>query len=233
MLGRSIRPRGSPFRTLPNPLPSRWDTSTFSPPRLLTAFVNTITSGQGTYTELVPGLSELAGSISSLRVDERLKPETDPEVAEVLHTALGWCDEWLAEPRDAGTKREIIFVIRTHLAVVATQLRSEEMAKQQGPQSPTLADLGTVPMDEREPLLMEVYFSAIFKKMMEEELSPWKQVKLRGGGYSPPGGARAAALWLVLMLRMVCFLNLHTFHPGDVQLPKSDVMGTRLPVYIS
>jgi hypothetical protein len=38
---------------------------------------------------------------------------------------------------------------------------------------------------------------------------------------------------LVLMLRMLCWLNLHTFHPGDVQVPKSDLMGTRLPVYIS
>lgn len=44
---------------------------------------------------------------------------------------------------------------------------------------------------------------------------------------------RAMAIWVVWMLRMLCWLNLHTFHPGDVLIPKSHLMGTRLPVYIS
>ncbi|KAK5657930.1 hypothetical protein OQA88_2480 [Cercophora sp. LCS_1] len=44
---------------------------------------------------------------------------------------------------------------------------------------------------------------------------------------------KAAAIWCVLIFRMLCWLTLHDFDKMDVQIPKSELLGSRLPVYIS
>lgn len=58
----------------------------------------------------------------------------------------------------------------------------------------------------------------------------------------PPGGfidkttsldSDAADIWCTLVLRMLCWLLLHDFHKKDVQIPKSELLGNRLPVYIA
>ncbi|KAL7941176.1 hypothetical protein V8C42DRAFT_335554 [Trichoderma barbatum] len=40
-------------------------------------------------------------------------------------------------------------------------------------------------------------------------------------------------VWCTLVFRMVCWLMLHNFNNKDVQLPKSELLGSRMPVYIS
>ncbi|PSR99158.1 hypothetical protein BD289DRAFT_361476 [Coniella lustricola] len=42
-----------------------------------------------------------------------------------------------------------------------------------------------------------------------------------------------ADIWCTLLFRMLCWLLLHDFHKKDVQLSKSELYGSRLPVYIS
>ncbi|KAK3303832.1 uncharacterized protein B0T15DRAFT_285649 [Chaetomium strumarium] len=44
---------------------------------------------------------------------------------------------------------------------------------------------------------------------------------------------QAADIWCTLVLRMLCWLLLHDFNKKDVQIPKSELMGSRLPVYIA
>ncbi len=39
-------------------------------------------------------------------------------------------------------------------------------------------------------------------------------------------------IWCSLVLRMLCWLLLHDFHKNDVQISKSELLGSRLPVYI-
>ncbi len=39
-------------------------------------------------------------------------------------------------------------------------------------------------------------------------------------------------IWCTLVFRMVCWLLLHDFHKKDIQISKSEVFGSRLPVYI-
>lgn len=41
------------------------------------------------------------------------------------------------------------------------------------------------------------------------------------------------AIWCTLVLRMLCWLSLHDFHKKDVQIPKSELMGSRMPVYLA
>ncbi|KAK3312082.1 hypothetical protein B0H66DRAFT_570027 [Apodospora peruviana] len=51
---------------------------------------------------------------------------------------------------------------------------------------------------------------------------------------SPPTQAevRRHVIWCALMFRMICWLMLHDFDKKDVQLPKSELMGSRLSVFI-
>lgn len=39
-------------------------------------------------------------------------------------------------------------------------------------------------------------------------------------------------IWCTLVFRMLCWLLLHDFHKEDMQLPKGELLGSRLPVYI-
>lgn len=40
-------------------------------------------------------------------------------------------------------------------------------------------------------------------------------------------------VWCTLVFRMICWLMLHDFHKLDVQVSKSDLLGSRMPVYIA
>lgn len=40
-------------------------------------------------------------------------------------------------------------------------------------------------------------------------------------------------IWCTLVFRMLCWLLLHDFHNKDVQISKSELLGSRLPVYVA
>lgn len=40
-------------------------------------------------------------------------------------------------------------------------------------------------------------------------------------------------IWCTLVFRMICWLMMHDFHKLDRQVPKSELLGSRMPVYIS
>lgn len=40
-------------------------------------------------------------------------------------------------------------------------------------------------------------------------------------------------VWCTLVFRMICWLMLHDFHKMDVQVSKSELLGSRMPVYIA
>jgi hypothetical protein len=44
---------------------------------------------------------------------------------------------------------------------------------------------------------------------------------------------QAHDIWCTLVFRMLCWLLLHDFHKKDVQISKSELLGSRLPVYIA
>lgn len=44
---------------------------------------------------------------------------------------------------------------------------------------------------------------------------------------------QANNIWCTLVFRMLCWLLLHDFHKKDVQISKSELLGSRLPVYIA
>lgn len=46
-------------------------------------------------------------------------------------------------------------------------------------------------------------------------------------------GQLTEEIWCTLLFRMLCWLLLHDFHKKDVQISKSELFGSRLPVYIA
>lgn len=62
---------------------------------------------------------------------------------------------------------------------------------------------------------------------------PGVHIQSPGGASQDPLGMDAEAIWCTLVLRMLCWLLLHDFHKKDVQIPKSELLGSRLPVYIA
>lgn len=71
---------------------------------------------------------------------------------------------------------------------------------------------------------------------------PQVQVQPDDGGPSRPGlfkhnssvdERQATDVWCTLVFRMLCWLLLHDFHRKDLQKPKNELLGSRLPVYIA
>jgi hypothetical protein len=62
-----------------------------------------------------------------------------------------------------------------------------------------------------------------------------------GGTEQPARSSRSLAyetvhhddIWCTLVFRMICWLMLHDFNKLDVQVPKSELLGSRMPVYVA
>ncbi|KAH6856334.1 hypothetical protein B0I37DRAFT_367137 [Chaetomium sp. MPI-CAGE-AT-0009] len=242
MLGRPMHMRGIPGRTLPNPLPYRWDDKRFSPRRLLIACANQI---RNLSADILANETELVGVVSSLGEPSQasthaphdlfcLLPESEPNFLHKLHDTVDWCDKWLCL-RNYESKQETLLIVRTHINTFWGSLLKVRDAEQVGKLFDLhlfLEHIDKVHLEERETMLVKMYFDVIcrgkrlWESRDEDSRRTWDELLALHN-------RKTARRWLVLMLRMMCWLNLHTFHASDVQLPKSDLMGTRLPVYIS
>lgn len=170
--------------------------------------------------------------------------------------------------------------------------------------TPRFGDMDDVPADERQQMLMEVYFEVIRRRVVPvASLSAERRASLVGGRSSSlhsrrvsdagqtnsrPASVHASPLvqvvtsthssdsgdeannvekrgrkqhvkekywklepasnpntplamlpvshddiWCTLVFRMICWLMMHDFHKLDRQVPKSELLGSRMPVYIS
>ncbi|KAM5353646.1 hypothetical protein ACJ41O_000296 [Fusarium nematophilum] len=100
---------------------------------------------------------------------------------------------------------------------------------------PRFEDLGAAAPKQREDWLMEIYFKRILPAVMRE-VPEWSEVPQEDttAASSKNGGAPELStgdIWCFLVLRMICWLMLHGFHPDDVQIPKGE--DSQLLVYIS
>ncbi|KAH6632086.1 hypothetical protein F5144DRAFT_240588 [Chaetomium tenue] len=235
MLGRPMHIRGIAGRTLPNPLPYRWDDKSFSPKRLLTAYVNRVLDGVAQSI----GYGEVARTISSLKIftsdpQFHLLPESDPKFLHNLHDMVDWCDDELLQ-WDSESRREILLVISTHIETFWGSLLKSQEPKLYDYSSnlhSAFRHLDKLDLEDRERGLVEIYFDTVYPRH-RQDMGPPDKPSQQPWGILFNEKPKTAAIWPLLMLRMVCWLNLHTFHAADVQLPKVDLMGTQLPVYIS
>lgn len=235
MLGRPMHIRGIAGRTLPNPLPYRWDDKSFSPKRLLTAYVNRVLDGVPYSIEY----GEVARTISSMKTftsdpQFHLLPESDPQFLHKLHDMVDWCDDELLQ-WDNESRREIRLVISTHIQTFWGSLMKSQEPKLHDSSSnlqSSFCHFDKLDLEDRERALVEIYFDTVYPRH-RQAMGPLDKPSQQPWDILFNEKPQTAAIWPLLMLRMVCWLNLHTFHAADVQLPKVDLMGTRLPVYIS
>ncbi|KAH0439459.1 modin [Colletotrichum camelliae] len=113
-----------------------------------------------------------------------------------------------------------------------------------------------VPLELRQAKLMEIYFQIVRPQVVAEaeklagELGVASPVESSGHNTSTlvkdqnEDNLESIPLWKVehvscediwytLVFRSIYWLMLHDFHRDDVQIPKSDLFGSRLPVYIA
>ncbi|KAL2884523.1 hypothetical protein SGCOL_000471 [Colletotrichum sp. CLE4] len=109
-----------------------------------------------------------------------------------------------------------------------------------------LQKLDAASSSERHSVLAEIYLLSVRKRVIDvvcKQLRAEKAHKGRGAR-SIISDASTDVLahdqqqqindvWCMLVFRMVCWLLLHDFHGKDIQVEKSEVFGSRLPVYIT
>lgn len=223
------------FCVLPNPTAYRWDPSC-SIEILLERFIDEMMNWTG-WKSMDPEthcLLELGSRILHEDGDQEPMPtrlfvtyEPVPSRLQVLlHDAIGECDVYLTKTLP---RRLILTVLRAHFDAVLDLLNDD--ASGDGGKGPETYTTG-FPQYGR--LLMDVYVESILPKVISRANLQRGIIIPLGGGepvYEEPKGAEA---WAVLMLRMLCWLWLHDFHPDDVQVAsKGDLLDSNLPVYIS
>ncbi|KAF5500183.1 hypothetical protein CGCS363_v007131 [Colletotrichum siamense] len=121
----------------------------------------------------------------------------------------------------------------------------------------TWNELERVPPELRQAKLIELYFRIVRPKVISEveklasNLDISASVSDTDPEESKPGQADTTEndseklplwqvknvscedIWYTLVFRSICWLMLHNFHPDDIQISKSDLFGSRLPVYIA
>ena len=152
-----------------------------------------------------------------------------PAVFEALHDAIEACDRYL-DPQANGAAADSLLrlVLRIHVQA-ALELVNRKVDEGPGKvQGPTIQDLDAT-SDQKHSLLMEMYF-----RFVRENVVDWvcQRQQVRQGVDVEQVKRETGQIWSVLVFRMLCWLLLHHFHERDVQVSKSDVYESRMPVYI-
>ncbi|KAL0941371.1 modin [Colletotrichum truncatum] len=158
-------------------------------------------------------------------------------------------NDYESEPKvGAGTSDDVGKRGKQDLTVPGaspTHKTDEEKAETQKDTS-LLQTLDSSSSSERHMVLVEIYLFSVRKKVIDIVCRQLKQERLRR-----ERGARSIAseasmellpkdqeqqisdIWCMLVFRMICWLLLHDFHGKDIQVEKSDIFGSRMPVYIT
>ncbi|EFQ31545.1 modin [Colletotrichum graminicola] len=108
-----------------------------------------------------------------------------------------------------------------------------------------LQKLDLASSSERHGVLADIYLFSVRKRVIEvvcRQLLIGKSRRERARSFISTAsgepqnhdqGQRVNDIWCMLVFRMVCWLLLHDFHGKDIHVEKSEVFGSRLPVYLS
>lgn len=178
--------------------------------------------------------------------------QSNPIQLNQLHDALSQIDTILSER--SSPKAIFLDVIHRHLQALLQAInepaKEEETNEPRHPRlnSPSLKRLFMLPLEYHEHEFMHAYFSGIRQRVVSVAF-----MVAGAGKVSSQDGAGDASLkihltsnrdtdrrptltpsdtrfvWCALVFRtIICWLQLHDFDEQDVQLPKSEVQGSRL-----
>ncbi|KAI0874733.1 hypothetical protein GGS24DRAFT_516334 [Hypoxylon argillaceum] len=254
MLCQTYHLKNRCFTCLPNPTMHHWNKRELSLRRLLSAFREYLPTAFPKTSEFEPGVEKVVPS--DLKYIQLIADELDCQLPrgdqqfnliqlDQLHDAISRIDRILDER--STPKAIVLDVIRRHLQALLQDINNPSMSIYTYEKAP-LKDFFLLPPEYREHELMKVYFSEIRHCVVSLASS--------GGGagnvnfkQGPKDASRAVheasnidsvsgfknrrtTIWCALVFRTICWLLLHDFDEQDVQLPKSEVQGSRLPVYI-
>ncbi|KAH7218871.1 hypothetical protein DER44DRAFT_739035 [Fusarium oxysporum] len=205
MLGQTMHVINRPFTYIPNPTMHIWNRRLCSFRKLLEEFFSWKTSLDGLMGDtLSSGLSHIFHLVEMIEVELSKKHPKEPYTPEQLDSL----HKAISRTDDILTQGEdrrllVLDVLRQHLHALAHKRDFAILFK------------GAV--EEKERRFMGVYFDIILPKASasEDNTNPTRVL-----------------VWCALVFRMICWFLLHNIAEGDVQLPKGDLLGSRIPAYI-
>ncbi|RYP18983.1 hypothetical protein DL767_009731 [Monosporascus sp. MG133] len=243
MLGRTLHASGSGFRMLPNPTIYHWDKNKFSVWKLLRAYQDKIEE-----TADIPENDQIMKIKKNLEVifkarGNRQELEFTVAILDALHRSLDSVDSYLTK-----TVQEylVLRVLRVHFETVL-HLMNDSNGKR------PFDGLNKDTPEHRQIQFIDIYFdevrpeavrsapkrkftaprdgaNAVSSPSAANDDDDTKTLVARPNGFE--GDDKLNTIWCALVFRMLCWLLLHDFHKNDVQLSKSELLGSRLPVYI-
>ncbi|KAI1088037.1 hypothetical protein F5B19DRAFT_486237 [Rostrohypoxylon terebratum] len=233
MLGQIISVEGKCYRMLPNPKIYRWEGRRFDTKRLLLAFkehLHTLTDLYALSTRVPEPLADIMLALDRLgpHLKNLLIKDYSPALLKDIHAAVRTVDSYLRDPPDNCkfiSEAIVLETVSRHISTTiafifdycrwATTHNDPDENHVHGPWC-NLRQIST----ERLPAPVEMPIPG-FKTSADRICQPWKE-----------DSRERDITWCLLVFRMLCWLQLHDFHEDDVMIPKSEMYGSRMPVYI-
>ncbi|TAQ87940.1 hypothetical protein B7494_g3749 [Chlorociboria aeruginascens] len=217
MLGKVLRLRGSNFRMIPNPTSDHWlkktgQKASWKITRLMEVFqekLAELAESEG----FAPGheVSNILDEWIAIR-DLKYGDESNfkIEVREAIHDALDGRTTYLLHLKQL----EVLSVLVAHVTEVIGVLDD--------PNSP----LNSIVLANKEESLLSYYFYHIRPAVIGN-------LGLDNRPLSREEKEKRNMIWISLIFRMLCWLLLHDFDRADVMIVPSDLLGSRMPVYMN
>lgn len=241
MLAPPLHIKRTSFRMLPNPTTFYWESKLFNARALLTSFRLRL-DDTGSPVHRTTAVEEICSRITAI---ENAYPPTGSKdkhyrFLDVVHESIDLVDARLT---DEPWRPNLVRLVRLHLQEVLRHLNDAHSPTVSGVAS--FSGLNSASPVEKEQQFMDVYFDTILPAIVGPVATTMEGDADNGHGPVPPtpsspmfpkqplDQAQAAELWCTLVFRMLCWLMLHDFHKKDVQISRSELLGSRLPVYIN
>ncbi|KAK4188922.1 hypothetical protein QBC35DRAFT_450834 [Podospora australis] len=250
MLARPFHIINRPFTFLPNPVTFPLNKQAFSPRRLLEKSQKLhrdlqLRSSAGLDT--ADHLWEINASADKLNKELPDKQDGDysPEALDDLRRAINEVDTFLLK---RNTKDEVLDVLRRHIQEVLLVINTstKDIADRSGEDGPSVKS--NTPALSSHPLADTTQNDVSFDNLLQVT-QDWRRsfeckyvptdnihdaFTTKRGTFARQSANkdRREIIWCALVFRMICWLLLHDFDKKDVQLSKSELMGSRLPVFI-
>ncbi|GJD04280.1 modin [Colletotrichum higginsianum] len=182
----------------------------------------------------------------------RILNDTDGEYKAVVAAAAAAtaAPDATDKSRSNADQAQDLFIQRPTAAAAAAAApvvaKTSEESKKAQKEISLLQKLDAASSGERHAVLAEIYLFFVRKRVVEVVCRQMLADKTRrergarsivsaasGEPVSHDQEQQVNDVWCMLVFRMMCWLLLHDFHGKDIQVEKSEVFGSRLPVYIT
>lgn len=259
MLGQTISIEGKCYRTLPNPTIYRWERQRFDPKQLLLTFKEHLRTLADLYASSTGVPKPLAVIMLALdRLSPHLKnpliKDYSPTLLNSLHAAIRTADCYLRNPPENCkfiSEATVLKTVSRHIFTTVTRIKEMQF----GHINFLTGDSdGTNEYEYIAFIFKRCRWVVTHKDPDPIHIHDYEcdlgrnSVGLPAPTEMPMPGVNTTAdrscipwrddarerdiIWCLLVFRMLCWLQLHDFHEDDVMIPKSEMYGSQMPIYI-